>query len=957
MNVLACLHTLISQSTPSDVQTASIALDRVKNDNPNSLASDLLSLLSRGEVSENEAATTLSYTLLKNVVCEKWRSKGRRNKYRGNSETSSALAEELLSDNIKLEICKFLVFSLTTRNTAATSSTSICRLVAVTVSKIVRSECLSPTPSQLLAPLLTPLISSISSAPVLLSLSKILKELSTIRLKAQKERFRELSVTLLPPLVELFEKIDPTATTLNIDVDHLVTKCISLILSNNLPTILSSEHSITYCDKFIARVISTTLPSIASTITTSSATATSKMFKWVFKTISETSKNHPIEFSRYSPQFFDFFVRYIDYWGSLTSPTKYEGISSMATTTCCKFFSSIYSNPQPSTLPLLTAETTMKIGTFPILHLLTPLRSKIDYWLSSPEAFYLDYSYGSEVASTTAAVDHGLSKAGEDLWLSCLESEAGKDVLAGFVGKGVGGGMAEQIRAVDSGEDGLERKGEGVWTAVGLGACVFENAIDFGAWFDATLRPCMTLFKSQRHQSQSQPQPHILKQRLIWLLGCHISSYTPEIRPAIYDFVVHMLMKATTADNEIEVVIGLTSVTTLNSLLEDWEFQADDFSCFADEALKSMYTLLGVLEELEHREIVLKTCEVLVVRLGPSLPRVSYSTAVTPLLQIWQASISNNNNILRKHVLSILLSITSNIHESDALELYTVTIPMLDYSLDAENHADDAFLLEEALKLWLTLVRMAPSYNESLHTLFRHLIGIVKQDFEHLKLVTMILEVYIMVGRETFLNAYGAATCEIFLVCAGHVKSKGTSYCLAPLNALLRNFPVAGAGLLLQGGVIRRFCDLGEANSRGDKDCENDFSTVNWLTVLARAGLANDEILALLKNNVVVANLYIDKFEVSGNSKMLWVLFLACLVSANVLLDKLDDVVSIYVDFIKEGENDCFLRRRTSRCLVFGPCQPHFASSNPAFLCSFVSKIVKYRHSIRNTAMTITVKI
>ena len=123
------------------------------------------------------------------------------------------------------------------------------------------------------------------------------------------------------------------------------------------------------------------------------------------------------------------------------------------------------------------------------------------------------------------------------------------------------------------------------------------------------------------------------------------------------------------------------------------------------DALKGMYSLLSVVNELEHRELVLKTCEVLIIRVGADLPREAYPTAVEPLLQIWQNSLSNNNNILRKHVLSILMSVTSNVQESDVLQLYSVCIPMLDYSLNVVDNAADAFLLEEAMKLWLTIVR------------------------------------------------------------------------------------------------------------------------------------------------------------------------------------------------------------------------------------------------------------
>jgi len=57
-------------------------------------------------------------------------------------------------------------------------------------------------------------------------------------------------------------------------------------------------------------------------------------------------------------------------------------------------------------------QTTIFVGTFPLIHLLPPLPPKIEFWSSDPEGYYLEFS-GSDVAKTSAAIDKGLTKAGE----------------------------------------------------------------------------------------------------------------------------------------------------------------------------------------------------------------------------------------------------------------------------------------------------------------------------------------------------------------------------------------------------------------------------------------------------------------------------------------------------------------------------------------------------------------
>ena len=106
---------------------------------------------------------------------------------------------------------------------------------------------------------------------------------------------------------------------------------------------------------------------------------------------------------------------------------------------------------------------------------------------------------------------------------------------------------------------------EAVYNAVGLSAYDLHDFIDFNMWFLNYLVPIL-----QVNTSVGGIGSIILQSRVIWLIGCWASDLTAELRPPLYAAMLHLLRSN-------DAVGNLNAVTTINSLMDDWKFDADLF--------------------------------------------------------------------------------------------------------------------------------------------------------------------------------------------------------------------------------------------------------------------------------------------------------------------------------------------------------------------------------------------
>lgn len=99
---------------------------------------------------------------------------------------------------------------------------------------------------------------------------------------------------------------------------------------------------------------------------------------------------------------------------------------------------------------------------------------------------------------------------------------------------------------------------------------------------------------------------------------------------------------------------------------------------------------------------------------------------VTPLSTIWDDA-TDQNLLLKRNVLTILSCIASFVGPESCSVLYPLALPMIDDSLAKE---ENVFLVEEALKIWWTFLRLSKVYDQMLGKLFIRAAELSK-DLEH----------------------------------------------------------------------------------------------------------------------------------------------------------------------------------------------------------------------------------
>ena len=133
----------------------------------------------------------------------------------------------------------------------------------------------------------------------------------------------------------------------------------------------------------------------------------------------------------------------------------------------------------------------------------------------------------------------------------------------------------------------------------------------------------------------------------------------------------------------------------------------------------------------------------------------------------------------------------------------------------------------------------------------------------------LILESYIFLGGEFFLNQYAAQVSTMFLKTIGEVKVKAASCIMLSLDALMRKFPIQGTKMLVDGGVINKILKCCNDTIFEREAREPDVTLVQWMSVLARCFLADRSmteaaVLGAFDEADSVVDLFIGKFDSAG---------------------------------------------------------------------------------------------
>lgn len=187
-----------------------------------------------------------------------------------------------------------------------------------------------------------------------------------------------------------------------------------------------------------------------------------------------------------------------------------------------------------------------------------------------------------------------------------------------------------------------------------------------------------------------------------------------SLRPMLYESCMELLQPTE------DMVVRLQASKTLKSILEDFDFDGEQFLEFLEPSFNLLFVLLKEAKECDTKMNILYVMSFIVEKMSQAM-RIQADNLVAYLPLLWEEGV--DHNMLRIAIISSLLQIIKAIEElpqSIAPFIYQVV------SIST-NIADPStvYLMDEGLELWLVVVQYSPEPNEALMKLCDNILPVM----------------------------------------------------------------------------------------------------------------------------------------------------------------------------------------------------------------------------------------
>lgn len=264
-----------------------------------------------------------------------------------------------------------------------------------------------------------------------------------------------------------------------------------------------------------------------------------------------------------------------------------------------------------------------------------------------------------------------------------------------------------------------------LYTAAGLAGTMLEGHLGFhfGTWFENCLGPNLSILQTQQ-KNEYQILP-VLQRRLIWLISCNANqiNISSNLNP--------LGLIATALSRSNDICLRLTAVQAMDAMLPNCEDAPHLLYSITVVSIPALYQLTNYCDEVESRASCLDMISNIITYVsytGGKLSADLLNEIVAPLSTIWKNA-TDQNLLLRRNVLSIASCVASFVGPNEAAVLYPLALPMID---DSFGRDENAFLVDEALKIWWVFLQLSSEYDPLLGKLYLHA-PLLSKDLENVK--------------------------------------------------------------------------------------------------------------------------------------------------------------------------------------------------------------------------------
>lgn len=316
------------------------------------------------------------------------------------------------------------------------------------------------------------------------------------------------------------------------------------------------------------------------------------------------------------------------------------------------------------------------------------------------------------------------------------------------------------------------------YNAIALGCWELPPYIDFGSWF----RNSLQVELNTDRQNQQSPW-RILRRRIADLLGMWVAAHPHDIKQATYGCLNELMQ-------EEDLVIAFAASQSVNYVVGDTTFTAEEFMPFLDTTVRSLFNILQRAELVDTKLRVIPSLRTTIEQVGHLIG--PYADGIVNMLaQLWTSPTCTS--FLRQATIRTLTKIVEAIGESTRFASFLY--PVISYSVTYGSE-DLLYVLEDGLDLWLAVVNTSGSFSPDLLQLFPRLLGLMSHTVNQISHCMKIVEAYILLGRTEFLQVYMPDLGRLFATLAGDLLDDSAPYIVKPLETLLMLYPQESPPLL-----------------------------------------------------------------------------------------------------------------------------------------------------------------
>lgn len=212
--------------------------------------------------------------------------------------------------------------------------------------------------------------------------------------------------------------------------------------------------------------------------------------------------------------------------------------------------------------------------------------------------------------------------------------------------------------------------------------------------------------------------------------------------------------------------------------------------------IEQLMKLLQNLEEEESKTKILHAISVTIGHAGASASQLA-SSVIASFQQIW--TVTQNCPTTQPKCLMLLGSLIQSAREAAAPHLPALC-SVIAFTV---NVGDPSTLTtrEYALDVWLAIIRNMSTYTAEVHKLFEQMIPLLHEDYcDHVKIVTRIVDSYVLLGAATFASAYSSPVLHGFARLLLHLKEGSRVFISQSAHIMFVAAPAA-AGTDAAGGL------------------------------------------------------------------------------------------------------------------------------------------------------------